>query len=103
MLKFKRKNWWGGSTDGSDAMYPSLELEMGPAPGSTGRGPGLHHGELDREPRALGRQRLVALSGRRVEPVMPAGRGALATGASRPGSSRLQLVAQRRPADDASS
>jgi hypothetical protein len=35
-LKFKRKNWWGGSTDGSDAMYQCLELELGPALGFDG-------------------------------------------------------------------
>lgn len=28
-LRFKRKNWWGGSTDGSDAMFQCLELELG--------------------------------------------------------------------------
>lgn len=32
-LRFKRKNWWGGSTDGSDAMYQCLELELGPSLG----------------------------------------------------------------------
>lgn len=35
-LRFKRKNWWGGSTDGSDAMYQCLELELGPALGFDG-------------------------------------------------------------------
>lgn len=35
-LKFKRKNWWGGATDGSDAMYQCLELELGPALGFDG-------------------------------------------------------------------
>ena len=32
-LQFKRKNWWGGSTHGSDAMYQCLELELGPTLG----------------------------------------------------------------------
>ena len=27
-LKFKRKRWWGGSKEGSDAMYQCLELEL---------------------------------------------------------------------------
>ncbi|HEY0825142.1 MAG TPA: hypothetical protein VGD76_15240 [Ramlibacter sp.] len=35
-LKFKRKNWWGGATAGSDAMYQCLELELGPALGFDG-------------------------------------------------------------------
>jgi hypothetical protein len=35
-LKFKRKNWWGGFTDGSDAMYQCLELELGPTLGFDG-------------------------------------------------------------------
>jgi hypothetical protein len=35
-LGFKRKHWWGGSVDGSDAMYQCLELELGPALGFDG-------------------------------------------------------------------
>lgn len=35
-LKFKRKDWWGGATEGSDAMYQCLELELGPALGFDG-------------------------------------------------------------------
>lgn len=35
-LKFKRKNWWGGSTEGSDAMYQCLELELGQTLGFDG-------------------------------------------------------------------
>lgn len=35
-LKFKRKNWWGGSTAGSDAMYQCLELELGQTLGFDG-------------------------------------------------------------------
>jgi hypothetical protein len=35
-LSFKRKSWWGGSTEGSDAMYQCLELELGPALGFDG-------------------------------------------------------------------
>lgn len=35
-LKFKRKDWWGGATGGSDAMYQCLELELGPALGFDG-------------------------------------------------------------------
>ena len=39
-LKFKRKNWWGGSTEDSDAMYQCLELELGRTLGFDGsRGP----------------------------------------------------------------
>jgi hypothetical protein len=35
-LRFKRKNWWGGSTEGADAMYQCLELELGPTLGFDG-------------------------------------------------------------------
>lgn len=35
-LRFKRKNWWGGSTNGSDAMYQCLDLELGPSMGFDG-------------------------------------------------------------------
>jgi hypothetical protein len=31
VLRFKRKDWWGGSIDGSDAMYLCMNLELGPA------------------------------------------------------------------------
>lgn len=32
-LEFRRKQWWGGSTEGAHAMYQCLELELGPAAG----------------------------------------------------------------------
>lgn len=35
-LRFKRKAWWGGSVDGSDAMYQCLGLEQGPVIGFDG-------------------------------------------------------------------
>lgn len=35
-LRFKRKDWWGGSVDGSHAMYQCMELELGPALGFDG-------------------------------------------------------------------
>jgi hypothetical protein len=35
-LSFKKKHWWGGSVEGSDAMYQCLELEQGRALGFDG-------------------------------------------------------------------
>ena len=35
-LVFKRKAWWGGSVDESDAMYQCRELEQGPVAGFDG-------------------------------------------------------------------
>jgi hypothetical protein len=41
-LKFKRRHWWGGFTDGSDATYHCLvELELGPTLGFDGSQKGL--------------------------------------------------------------
>lgn len=35
-LSFKRKQWWGGFVEGSDALYQCLELEQGRALGFDG-------------------------------------------------------------------
>lgn len=36
VVRFKRKDWWGGTVEGSDAMYQCRELELGPAAGFDG-------------------------------------------------------------------
>jgi hypothetical protein len=35
-LHFKHKQWWGGFTEGADAMYQCRQLELGPALGFDG-------------------------------------------------------------------